>query len=119
MKGKVRRIAVGEADSSMYSADRMLKETGISEVAKNLGIEVVNLSQGEMTEVNVKDGYVFESLKVSRTLLEATKIISMPVAKTHITTDVTLNLKNMYGALPERKRASITRKSTLLLQTSL
>lgn len=104
LKGKVRRIVVGEADSSMYLADRMFKETGIFEAAKDLGIEVVNLSQGEMSEVNIKDGYVFDSLKLNRKLLEATKIISAPVAKTHITTDVTLNLKNMYGILPERKK---------------
>jgi uncharacterized protein (DUF362 family) len=104
LKGKVRRIVVGEADSSMYLADRMFKETGIFEAAKDLGIEVVNLSQGEMSEVNIKDGYVFDSIKLNRTLLEATKIISAPVAKTHVTTHVTLNLKNMYGILPERKK---------------
>jgi uncharacterized protein (DUF362 family) len=46
LKGKVRQIAVGEADSSMYLADRMLKETGILDVANDLDIEVVNLSGG-------------------------------------------------------------------------
>jgi len=56
LKGRVGRIAVGEADSSMYLADRMLKESGIIDVAERLGIEVVNLSRGDMVEVKVQHG---------------------------------------------------------------
>ncbi|MEM3595601.1 MAG: DUF362 domain-containing protein [Candidatus Bathyarchaeia archaeon] len=103
LKGKVRRIAVGEADSSMYLADRMMAETGILDVAKDLDVEVINLSRGEMVDVKVRDCYILDSIRVNRVLSEA-KIISAPVAKTHITTDVTLNLKNMYGTIPEMKK---------------
>jgi uncharacterized protein (DUF362 family) len=115
LKGKVARVAVGDADSSMYKADRMLKDTGIVNCAEGLGIEVVNLSQGEMVEVEVQDGYVLDSIKVNRTLSEATKIISAPVARTHATTEVTLNLKNMFGILPERKKAKFHPKIDTML----
>jgi len=57
-----------------------------------------------MVEVKVQHGYVLDSIRVNRILSEATKIISTPIAKTHATTDVTLNLKNMYGVMPERKK---------------
>jgi uncharacterized protein (DUF362 family) len=103
LKRRVRRVAVGEADSSMYQADEMMMETGVMDAAKDLDIDVVNLSRGEMVEVKVRDCYVLDSIRLNRTLLES-KIISAPVAKTHITTDVTLNLKNMYGALPEMRK---------------
>ncbi|MBS7628768.1 DUF362 domain-containing protein [Candidatus Bathyarchaeota archaeon] len=103
LKGKVGRIAVGEADSSMYLADKMMRETGILDVAKDLDVDAVNLSRGEMVDMNVRDCYILDSIRVNRILSEA-KIISAPVAKTHITTDVTLNLKNMYGILPEMKK---------------
>ncbi len=109
LKGKVKRITVGEADSSMYLADRMLKETGIADSAGKLGIEIVNLSQGEMVEVPVQDGCVFDSIKVSRTV-SSSKVVSVPVAKTHATTEVTLNLKNMFGILPERKKGKFHSK---------
>jgi uncharacterized protein (DUF362 family) len=51
LKGKLKRVAVDEADSSMYKANRMLKDTGIISCAEGLGIDVVNLSQGDMVEV--------------------------------------------------------------------
>ncbi len=105
LKNKVNRIAIGEADSSMYIADRMLKENKIIDYLEELGAEIVNLSKGDMEEVPVQDGYVLESIKVSKILTEATKIISAPIAKTHTTTQVTLNLKNMFGVLPEKKKA--------------
>jgi uncharacterized protein (DUF362 family) len=109
LQGKVKRITVGEADSSMYLADRMLKETGIADCAGRLGIEVVNLSQGEMVDVLVQDGCAFDSIKVSRTV-SSSKIVSVPVAKTHATTEVTLNLKNMFGVLPLRKKGNFHSK---------
>lgn len=115
LKNRVRRIAVGEADSSMYIADRMLKENCVIDVANDLGIEVVNLSQGEMVEIPVQDGYVLKSVKVNRILSEATRIISAPVAKTHVTTEVTLNLKNMFGILPERKKGKFHSKIDRML----
>lgn len=34
LKGKVKRKAIGEADSSMYLADEMLKEEGIMDLQK-------------------------------------------------------------------------------------
>jgi uncharacterized protein (DUF362 family) len=104
LKNKVNRIAIGEADSSMYIADKMLKENKIIDYSEKLGAEIVNLSKGNMEEVSVQDGYVLESIKVNKILTEATKIISVPIAKTHTTTQVTINLKNMFGILPQRKK---------------
>ncbi len=115
LRSRVRHVVVGEADSSMYLADRMLKENGITEYADSLGIDVVNLSQGEMVEVAVRDGFVLESVKVNRILSEASKIVSVPIAKTHVTTEVTLNLKNMFGIIPERKKGKLHSKIDAIL----
>jgi uncharacterized protein (DUF362 family) len=115
LKGRVARVVIGEADSSMYSADRMLKENGITESADRLGTDVVNLSQGEMVKVAVHDGYVLESIKVNKIVTEATKIVSVPVAKTHVTTELTLNIKNMFGILPERKKGRFHSKIDAML----
>lgn len=110
LKNKVNRIAIGEADSSMYIADRMLKENKIVDHSEEMNVEIINLSKGEMEEVTVYDGYVLDSIKVSKILTEVTKIISAPIAKTHTTTQITLNLKNMFGILPQRKKARLHTK---------
>jgi uncharacterized protein (DUF362 family) len=107
LKGRVSRIAIGESDSSMYDADRMLKENKIIDYSKNDGVDIINLSKGDMEEFLVQDGYVLESIKVSKIMNKVSKIISAPIAKTHTTTQVTLNLKNMIGLLPQRKKGQL------------
>jgi uncharacterized protein (DUF362 family) len=115
LKGKVGRIAIGESDSSMYVADRMLKENKIADYSEELGAEIVNLSKGDMEEIPVQGGYVLESIKVNKIMTKGTKIISTPVAKTHTTTQVSLNLKNMFGILPQKKKGQFHTKIDAML----
>jgi uncharacterized protein (DUF362 family) len=105
IKKKSSRIIVGEADSEMYDADRMLSETGIRRAAEDCGAEVVNLSKGEMVKKVVPDPYILKEFEISKAIAEADKIISVPVAKAHSITDVTLSLKCMFGILPEKHKA--------------
>lgn len=105
IKKKSSRIIVGEADSEMYDADRMLNETGIRRAAEDCGAEVVNLSKGEMVKKVVPDAYMLKEFEISKVVAEADKIISVPVAKAHSITDVTLSLKCMFGILPEKHKA--------------
>jgi uncharacterized protein (DUF362 family) len=102
---KASRVIVGEADSCMYLADKMLWETGILETAHKLGAETINLSKGEMVTVKAPDAYVLREFKINKIVTECDKIVSAPVMKTHACTGVTLNLKNMFGVLPERKKS--------------
>jgi len=98
-------VSVGEADSCMYTADVMLQETGVNDVAAQNGAEVVNLSFGDLIKIDVPDGYTLKSFLVNRVVAEADVIVSMPVMKTHICTAVTLGMKAMFGILPERKKS--------------
>lgn len=98
-------VSVGDADSCMYTADVMLSETKIGEVAMRHGAEVVNLSRGDMVKIDVPDGYVLKSLNVNKTVADADAIIAMPVMKTHASTAVTLGMKVLFGILPERKKS--------------
>ena len=105
IKKKSSRIIVGEADSEMYDADRMLSDTGIQRAAEDCGAEVVNLSVGEKVKKVVTDAYMLKEFEISKTVAEADKIICVPVAKAHSLTDVSLSLKCLFGALPEKHKA--------------
>jgi len=83
----------------------MLKETGVSETGTRNGVEVVNLSKGDMVKIDVPNGYILNNLSVNRIVSDADVIISMPVMKTHMSTVVTLGMKTMFGILPERKKS--------------
>lgn len=105
LKGKTKRIVVGEADSCMYGADRMVSETEIDEVIDKHGVEFRNLSKEEVEEVEVKDGYFFEKVSLPQVVLESDVVICVPVMKTHVSTEVTLGMKCMFGILPEKNKA--------------
>jgi uncharacterized protein (DUF362 family) len=109
LEDKVQKITIGESNSSMYLVDKMFEINGIKDMANAMGIDVVNLSEGPMIEIPIEGGYVFDKIKISQKLSGA-KIVSMPVAKTHCSTDVTLNLKNMFGILPRRKKGRYHKK---------
>ncbi|MFQ6084871.1 MAG: DUF362 domain-containing protein [Candidatus Bathyarchaeia archaeon] len=105
VKRRTEKVAIGEADSSMYTAGMMLEETHVRDVGESLGCDVVNLSRGEMVQVEVPKGYEMKAFMVHPRVAEADRIISIPVMKTHSSTAVTLSMKNMLGVLPERKKA--------------
>lgn len=107
-----KRVIVGEGSSVGYDfpgrMDSMhcLEVSGTAEVARRLGVEMVDLNRDERVEVRVKDAFVMGTFGVARTAWEADVIVSLPVVKTHVRTGITCGLKNMKGVLPgdEKKR---------------
>ncbi len=107
-----KRVVIGEGSSVGYDfPDRFdsmhcMKVAGVLEVARKLGVEVVDLNRDEQVEVSAPDAFVMDTFSIAKTAFEADVIISVPVLKTHIRTGITCGLKNMKGILPgnEKKR---------------
>ena len=112
LEGNPGRVIIGEGSSVGYDfpgrMDTMdcLEVSGTADVARRLGVELVDLNRDERVEVHVADAFVMKAFGVARTALEADAIISVPVVKTHVRTGITCGLKNMKGVLPgdEKKR---------------
>ncbi len=73
---------------------------GYTELAKSLRIPLVNLHSGELVEVPVPRGYVFEKISLHRALLASDLLVSVPMMKTHGLATVTLGMKNLIGLYP-------------------
>jgi uncharacterized protein (DUF362 family) len=73
---------------------------GYTELARSLGVPLVNLHSGEMVEVPVPGGYVFDELTLHRSLTEVDLVCSVPMMKTHGLATVTLAMKNLIGLYP-------------------
>jgi uncharacterized protein (DUF362 family) len=73
---------------------------GYTELARSLGVPLVNLHSGEMVEVPVPDGYVFDRLTLHRSLADVDLVCSVPMMKTHVLATVTLAMKNLIGLYP-------------------
>ncbi len=107
-----KRLIIGEGSSVGYdyrerwNSMHCMEVSGVTEVAKRLGVDVVDLNQDEQVEVTAPDAFVMERVAFAKTAWEADIVISLPVIKTHIRTGITCELKNMKGVLPgnEKKR---------------
>ena len=73
---------------------------GYSDLAQSLRIPLINLHTGEMTKVQIPNGFVFKKISLHRSLTETDLLCSVPMMKTHGLATVTLGIKNMMGVYP-------------------
>jgi len=81
-----------------------LKASGIEDVASKHGIELINFETYGYVEVDVPGSKQFSRLHVSKAVLEADIIISLPKLKTHELTLYTGAVKNFFGIIPQKNR---------------
>lgn len=93
---------VGEASGNQYDTEAIYENIGVRE---GLGdVEVLDLDQDEIVYVKIQGAKALKEVGVARTALEADFIISVPLLKTHMTTNITIGMKNMMGTLPQREK---------------
>ncbi len=73
---------------------------GYTELASSLGVPLVNLHSGDMVDVVVHGGFLFDEITLHRSLTEIDLLCSVPMMKTHILATVTLGMKNLIGLYP-------------------
>jgi len=73
--------------------------------AKEKGLRLVNLSETKIVGFDFGEESVVGTDLVSKEVIDAQVIISVPTMKTHLLTGVTLGMKNMYGTFPEVDKA--------------
>ncbi|MEW6376650.1 MAG: DUF362 domain-containing protein, partial [Thermodesulfobacteriota bacterium] len=97
-------IVIGESCILGVNAEKAFRVTGMKEISEKGGVELIDLDQIAPVEIRVPDGKVIKKIKVPRILKEFDFIISIPVMKTHMHTQVTLSIKNMKGCLWRREK---------------
>lgn len=75
------------------------------EWAEKENVKLVNLSDTKIVRFDFGKDSMMPLERVSKEILDADVIISIPVMKTHMMTGVTLGMKNMYGTFPEIDKA--------------
>jgi len=102
-----RDIAIGESPITGVDVMEAFETTGIADVARQRGIELIDMDQGQPEIVDVPGGEVIDHLKVCAAVLAADFVVSVPVMKTHMHTSVTLGVKNMKGALWRKEKVRL------------
>jgi len=73
--------------------------------AEKKGVRLANLSETEIVNFDFGRESALGIEKVSKELIDADVIVSVPAMKTHLLTGVTLAMKNMYGTFPDIDKA--------------
>jgi uncharacterized protein (DUF362 family) len=95
-------IFVVDSDATMTNADKAFEATGMKEMCQQNDIQFLNLRyQKEKVKIPIPDCETLGSITVPRIVTESA-IISAAKLKTHMSTKVTLGMKNMFGLLPDK-----------------
>jgi len=86
------------ADHTIHDARRCFAITGAGRVAKNTGADLVYPRSSLMKKMNIR-GHRLNVWPVFTPLVEADKIINLPIAKHHSLSRLTLGMKNWIGAV--------------------
>lgn len=96
------RVTIGEGPS-YYQPQSYLREcftrTGVSELARRLGIEWVLFDEHSYRTFKDVSEYTPDEFRVTEFAFTCDKFINLPVLKTHYLTTVTLAMKNLKGCL--------------------
>jgi uncharacterized protein (DUF362 family) len=78
----------------------VFEQLGYAELAKTLRLPLVNLHSGDLVDVAVPGGFVFDKITLHKSLVETDLLCSVPMMKTHQLATVTLGMKNLVGTFP-------------------
>lgn len=96
--------AVRIADHTIHDARQCFIVTGIAQIARETGAELVFPASSLMREMNLH-GHRLDMWPVFTPMVEADKRINIPVAKVHSISKLTLGMKNWIGAVGGRRNA--------------
>jgi uncharacterized protein (DUF362 family) len=98
-----KEVVVGDGPGHMRDTEAILDLTGIGKALEPLKVRFQDLNLDEAHEISPVateargQGRV---IPISRTVLEADLVVSMPKMKTHHWAGVTLSMKNLFGTVP-------------------
>ena len=100
-------VAIGESPITGIKTMEAFETTGIAEQARKRDCPLIDMDARPCVEIDVPDGIVVNKLKFCPEVLEFDYIVSIPVIKTHMHTDVTIAVKNMKGCLWRRSKVQL------------
>ncbi|KPV64726.1 MAG: putative oxidoreductase [Candidatus Bathyarchaeota archaeon BA1] len=103
VKTKTRNVIVAESDSVSGTADYRLTKSGVMDLVKKCDVEFINLSKDEFEEHEVAG----LTLQIPKTAMKADFLINVPKVKTHDQMVISIAMKNMFGALANKKKSEL------------
>jgi uncharacterized protein (DUF362 family) len=94
-----KEVVIVESDAQTTNADKAWLASGMDELGKRLDVPFVNMRHvDEKVEVEVKNGRELKKIKIAKIATESA-LVSAAKMKTHMSTKVTLGMKNLFGMI--------------------
>ena len=90
-------------DNTLNEARRCYKRSEIEKAASEAGADVKHVYSRKFKRVSIPEGELVKSWEIYEDVLEADKIINLPIAKHHSLCQVSLSMKNYMGFLGGRR----------------
>ncbi len=100
---------VADADMIWTKFEPAAKEQGWIEWAENIKVPLINLTKTKKVDFDFGKESAIGIVPVSKEMVNADVIISVPTMKTHLLTSITIGMKNMYGTFPQENKAKYHR----------
>ncbi|MBN2547208.1 MAG: DUF362 domain-containing protein [Spirochaetes bacterium] len=100
----IKKIAIGESPILGVNTMEAFKKSGVTEVAQKYNCELIDMDSIPPREVKIKNGRVLDTTSICSHVFEYDILLSLPVAKCHMHTGVTLGIKNLKGCLYKREK---------------
>lgn len=97
-------IAIGESPILGVNTMDAFAKSGVSDIAKRYNVKLIDMDDKAPREIHIKNGRVLNSTKICSYIYEYDILLSLPVAKCHMHTQVTLSIKNMKGCLYKKEK---------------
>ena len=100
----VAKLAIGESPLVGINIMEAFERAGIKEVAEKYNVELIDLDSVKPIKKDIPNCRVVQSTKICAPVYDFDYLVSVPVAKTHMHTGVTLGVKNMKGCLYKHEK---------------
>ncbi len=94
-------VIVAEGPGHWRNVEYLVSASGLGDVLRHYAVPFVDLNHDEpVRQVNLGRATGLQHLYMSRTVVSAEVLISLPKLKTHHWAGATLSLKNLFGTMP-------------------
>jgi uncharacterized protein (DUF362 family) len=96
-------VRVGEGPGHRRDVQDVVARSGLAEALAGVEVPFIDLNAAAIRKVRCRSSYTnLRELWLPAPILDSDIVVSMPKLKTHHWAQVTLSLKNLFGALPGR-----------------
>lgn len=104
-----KEVIVGESSFVGFDTDVVYETTGTKDLCEKAGARVIDLKDHPSRFVMIPNPLRRKRIKVGEAVLEADKLINLPMMKTCAGTDVSCALKNMKGVMSDGDKKAFHR----------